>query len=178
MPKVSVYIATSLDGFIARRDGDIDFLDQAGKPLKDEDYGYKAFIESIDVLVMGRNTFEKVLTFGAWPYTKPVIVMSRTLNALPEELKDKVSLFSGTPQELINDLRTKGNNHIYLDGGQLIQAFLRENFINELIMTRLPILIGEGLPLFSEIKEDIKLEHLKTQSFASGFVQSHYRVEI
>lgn len=183
-PRTSVYIATSLDGFIARKNGDIDWLEQHDAGGDDDngianDYGYHAFISTVDTLVMGRSSFEKVLSFGiGWPYEVPVVVMSRTLtNAdLPDDLRGKVEVSSATPAELVAQLGEAGVQHLYIDGGKVIQSFMREGLINELIISRLPVLLGEGIPLFGPLAADITLEHLATTAFTSGLVQSHYRV--
>ena len=171
--KVSVYIANSLDGFIARQNGDIDWLTggEGG-----EDYGYAQFISDIDHIVMGRNTYEKVLTFGGWPYAKKVIVLSSRNLTIPPELSDKVEALNLSPRELINDMDTRSAKHIYLDGGVTIQRFLHEGLVDEMTITTIPILIGEGLSLFGKLKEDVKLELLKSESFKNGFVQNKYKV--
>jgi dihydrofolate reductase len=170
--KVSVYIATSLDGFIARKNGDIDWLTggEGG-----EDYGYAEFTSSIDHIVMGRNTYEKVLTFGGWPYAKKVIVLTSRDLIIPPELADKVEALHLSPSELINEMDTRSAKHIYLDGGVTIQRFLREGLVDEMTITTIPILIGEGLSLFGELEADVKLELIKSESFKNGFVQNKYR---
>lgn len=171
--KVSVYIATSLDGFIARKNGDIDWL-TGGE--SGEDYGYAEFIASVDTIVMGRNTYEKVLTFDSWPYTKKVLVLtSRDLIVLPE-LAGKVEILNLAPLDLLREAEKRAVHHIYLDGGLTIQRFLSEHLVHELTITTLPILIGEGLPLFGPLEGDIRLELLTSQSFKNGFVQNKYKV--
>jgi len=175
--QVSVFIATSLDGFIARPDGSLDFLENAGKALAGEDYGYADFTKTIDCLVMGSNTFEKVASFPAWPYQdKRVIVMSQSLKTIPEALHNKVELSSQSPQDLVKRCTNEGLKRLYLDGGKLIQSFLQEKLVTDIIVTQLPILIGQGIPLFGKLAQDIKLEHLITKTYASGFVQSSYKV--
>lgn len=173
-PKISVYIAVSLDGFIARKDGSLDWLPPGSDG--DEDFGYAEFISSIDFIVMGRNTFEKVLTFGNWPYTKKVIVLTSKKLTLPPELGDKVETLHLSPQELIHQMDIRGAKGIYLDGGVTIQRFLREGLIDEITITTIPILIGEGLPLFGPPGKDIKLELINSSSFKNGFVQTKYKV--
>lgn len=175
--KISVYIATSLDGFIARKDGSLDWLPGAdGESAGDEDYGYHDFIATVDMLVMGRNTYELVLSFGGnWPYgDKPITILSNTLTELAPHVPDCVQLMSGTPNEIVTNLKTQGVQHIYIDGGKTIQAFLAAGLVDQLILTRVPVLIGSGIPLFSDLPNDIHLKHVTTQSFASGFVQSRY----
>lgn len=171
--KVSVYIAASLDGFIARKNGDIDWL-TGGEA--DQDYGYAAFIATIDHIVMGRNTYEKVLSFGAWPYNKKVIVLtSRSLNLAPE-LEGKAESLQLSPPELIREMEDRGVQHIYLDGGVTIQRFLQEGLVHEMTITTIPVLIGEGLPLFGSLDRTVKLELMRSESFSNGFVQSRYKV--
>ena len=174
--KASVYIATSVDGFIAREDGSVDWL-TGGADAASGDYGYQAFIDSIDALVMGRNTFDMVLSFGAWPYgDKAVIVLSSQQLEIPKEISGTVSVMSGTPAEVVQQLAERGYQHVYVDGGQTIQGFLRAGLIQTLILTRVPILIGSGIPLFGALPEDIHLTHQETLHFENGFVQSTYQV--
>lgn len=177
-PKISVYIATSLDGFIARLDGDIDWLTRPDYTIDGEDFGYAAFMASVDALVMGRNTYEKVRSFGgAWPYgDKPVIVLSTSQPVVPDERTGRVEVLTLSPAEVVEHVRQRRFRHVYLDGGQTIQAFLRVNLVDELIITRIPVLLGRGLPLFGETGRDIHLQHVQTDSFPNGFVQSRYRL--
>lgn len=172
--KVSVYIATSLDGFIARKNGGLDWLPTPREG--DEDYGYAEFMSTVDNIVMGRNTFEKVLSFGNWPYEKKVVVLTSQNLTLPSELADKVEIASLPPRKLVQHLEQHGVRHIYLDGGLTIQGFLREGLIHEMIITTIPILIGNGLPLFGQLAQDIKLELLESKSFMSGLTQNKYKV--
>lgn len=171
--KVSVYIAASLDGFIARKNGDLDWLPgmESG-----EDYGYAEFMSTIDHVVMGRNTFEKVLSFGGWHYQKKVIVLTSRDSVIPPELSDRAEALHLPPRELIRELEQRGVRHIYLDGGVTIQSFLRAGLVDEMTITIIPILIGEGLPLFSSLERDVKLELIKSRSFDNGFVQNLYRI--
>jgi dihydrofolate reductase len=172
--KISVYIATSLDGFIARKDGGLDWLPPIGEG--GEDYGYGEFISSIDCIVMGRNTFEKVLDFDSWPYTQKVIVLTSRELDIPPELAEKTEALNLLPRELVHEMERRGAKHIYLDGGVTIQRFLREGLVNEMTITTIPVLIGEGLPLFGKLEKDVKLDLVKSQSFANGLVQNIYRV--
>lgn len=175
--KSSVYIATSLDGFIARANGDIDWLSNGGGEDSDEDYGYNEFIDSVDALVMGRNTYELVLTFGAWPYgDKPVVVLSSRQVDIPEHIMDSVESMSVPPREVVRRLEARGARHLYIDGGKTIQGFLSEGLVQQLIITRIPILIGSGIPLFGPLSHDIRLRHIETRQFANGLVQSQYEV--
>jgi dihydrofolate reductase len=171
--KVSVYIATSLDGFIARENGDIDWL---GAGQGSEDYGYAEFMSTVDHVVMGRNTYEKVLSFGGWHYEKKVIVLTSREMIIPSELTDKVETLHLSPSALLDELERRGARHIYLDGGVTIQRFLQESLVDEMTITTIPILIGEGLPLFGTLDRDVKLELIKSQSFMNGFVQNKYRI--
>ncbi len=171
--QVSVYIATSLDGFIARRNGDIDWL-TGGEGT--EDYGYAEFLSSVDQIVMGRNTYEKVMSFGEWPYEKQVIVLSSRELVIPDSLSARVEAIHLSPSGLLQRLEIRGVDHIYLDGGLTIQRFLGEGLVNEMTITTIPILIGEGLPLFGPLEKDVKLELITSRSFPNGFVQNKYRV--
>lgn len=177
--KCSVFIATSVDGFIAREDGDIQWLDDPAYTLTGhEDFGYLAFIAAIDTLVMGRHSFEKVLTFGNWPYEKmPVVVLSSHDLQPPPELKDKVRVTDLEPQALVAELEVAGFKHLYIDGGETIRRFLRAGLIDEITITRIPILLGTGIPLFGPGTPEIQLSHIETHAFENGFVQVKYRVE-
>ena len=150
--KTSVFIATSLDGFIARPDGGLDWL---GDPPEDgaEDYGHKKFMDTVDVLVMGRNTYEKVLTFSEWPYgSEPVVVLSHHPLQIPESITEFVETMSCSPVELVSLLSERGAKHLYVDGGKTIQSFLEAGLIQRLIITRIPVLIGGGIPLFGPLQ--------------------------
>ncbi len=173
--KCSVFIATSVDGFIARPDGDIGWL---GEPDEnEEDHGYERFMASVDHLVMGRNTFEKVLSFGIpWPYDKPVVVLSSKPLQIDEGLRKSVEQMAGSPQEILGQLAKRGAQHVYLDGGDTIQRFLRAGLVQRLIMTRIPVLLGEGLPLFGTLPQDVRLRHVETQTFSRGLVQTEYEI--
>lgn len=179
--KTSVYIATSLDGFIARENGDLDWLPGAdGETQADSetpDFGFNAFMDSVDVLVMGRKTFEKVMSFGEWPYDNTrVMVLSRSIKKIPDNQSGSVEIASGSPQEVYSRLAEENARHLYIDGGATIQGFLAAKLITEVIITIVPVLIGKGIPLFGPLNEDIKLKHTSTQSFENGFVQSSYEV--
>ena len=174
-----VFIATSLDGFIARKDHQIDWLENQGTTT--EEHGYTKFIDSIDGIIFGRKTYEVVLDLTSgddWPYTKPVIVLSRTLtNAdIPPHLTGKVTITNDSPADLLTSLDKRGWKRAYIDGGITIQSFLNEGLIEDLIITTLPVLIGDGIPLFGKIQKDINLELIASQQFPSGLIQSHYRV--
>ncbi len=174
----AVFIATSLDGFIAREDGRIDWLDQANLAVPaGEDCGFAEFMATIDVLVMGRNTFEQVLSFGQWPYGKTsVIVMSHSLQSLPLISPATVSLSAEDPEKLVEKLSKQGVKRIYVDGGFTIQSFLAKNLIDEITITTVPIVLGSGKPLFGDLMQDIHLRLIESKSYNFGFVQSKYQV--
>lgn len=167
-----VYVASSLDGFIARPDGGLDWLENLGDP--DDDYGFEDFMSKIDALVMGRNTFETVLSFRQWPYNKPVFVLSNTLHKLPEKLQKKVQIMSGDPKRIVRDLNLKGFINLYIDGGITIQSFLRNDLIDEMIITTVPTILGEGLPLFNELKGDLKFKCRKVEVLSPYLVKHYY----
>ena len=188
-PKCSVYIGSSLDGFIARKDGSFDFLDfdspnersndDSGAEDSDaEDYGFAEFMESVDLLLMGRHTFEVLLTFDEWIYGDThLTVLSSTLGpeAIPARMEGKVSISSGKPSEILEDLAEKGVQHVYVDGGKTVQAFIAAGLIDEITIGIVPVLIGDGIPLFGPLDSDLRLEHIGTRSFPSGLVQVKYR---
>jgi dihydrofolate reductase len=176
--RCSVFIATSLDGFIARPDGAIDWLEQANATVPaGEDCGYSTFMASIDALVMGRASFEKVLSFPAWPYEdKPVYVLSASMRRLPPGTPATVSLLSAPPEEVVRIASAAGHRHLYVDGGRTIQAFLAAGLVSELTITVVPVLIGSGIPLFGKLPADVGLRLLSSRTFPFGFVQSHYSI--
>jgi len=170
--KASVFIGTSVDGFIARPDGELDFLPPGGG----EPHGYDEFMASVDGLVIGRKTYETVLKFDTWPYgKKPVFVLStHPLTSAPAGAL--VDHLSGNPTEIVSRLEAGGFQHVYVDGGITIQRFLRAGLIQRLIVTRVPVLIGDGIPLFGSLPHDVKLLHVATRHYPSGLVQSEYEV--
>ena len=169
----SVFVGTSVDGFIARPNGALDFLPEGGG----EPHGYAEFFASVDALVIGRNTLEIVRAFPEWPYgDKRVIVLSSRPLDLSKVRGGKVEQMSGPPREIISQLESRGMGHIYVDGGVTIQQFLRDGLIQRLIITRVPVLIGQGIPLFGSLPRDIRLQHVETQHFRSGLVKTEYRV--
>ncbi len=174
----SVFIATSLDGFISRVDGSIDWLEQANSVVPEgEDCGYQAFMSTVDALVMGRNTFEQVLTFGQWPYGEiPVVVLSHRQVTIPTTIADKLMLSQESPRELVNRLSKENIRHIYVDGGKTIQSFLAAGLIDEITITIIPILLGTGRPLFGPLPHDLHLTHIQSKFYEFGFVQHRYRV--
>jgi dihydrofolate reductase len=152
-----VFIATSLDDFIADKNGGIDWLHEIPNHTG-SDYGYNAFIESIDALVMGRNTFEKVLSFACdWPYTKKVFVLNNTLKEVDASMSGKAEVISGDLKDIVETLKGKGLENLYIDCGKTIQAFLNEGLIGEITINRIPILLGSGISLFGNLDDSFKL---------------------
>ena len=175
MVTAHVFIATSLDGFIARPDGDIDWLLQRDAP--DEDHGYAQFIADKDLIVMGRGTYEKVLSLGPWAYDRPVLVLSKQLadTAVPQGLQGKVRFSASAPGELMQALAAQNVGRVYVDGGQLVQSFLRAGLIADMVITTVPVLLGAGRRLFGALSADVDWTLVSSRSFASGLVQSRYR---
>lgn len=169
-----VFIAQSLDGFIAKKDGDINWLIEIPNP-EGSDWGFGQFINMIDAVIMGRNTFEKVLTLGSWQYTKPVFVLSSKLNEVPEELSGRAEIINGSPKEVLSMLNGKGYKNFYVDGGRTIQSFLKEDLIDELIITTIPVILGGGIPLFGTIGRELKFEYVKTEVFDKLFAKDFYK---
>jgi dihydrofolate reductase len=173
--KVSVFIGTSVDGFIARPNGDLDFLPPGGG----EPHGYDEFMASVDALVIGRKTFETVLAYPTWPYGKKCVVV---LSGHPLDFSGVrggvVEQMAGPPPEIVSKLAARGVQHVYVDGGVTIQGFLRAGLVQRLIITRVPVLIGEGIPLFGSLPRDVRLSHVATRHYPSGLVQSEYRVVV
>ncbi|MEZ9236784.1 dihydrofolate reductase family protein [Shewanella sp. 10N.286.52.A9] len=170
-----VFIATSLDGYIADKNNNIDWLHETPNP-EGSDMGFSDFMARIDGLVMGRNTFEKVLSFDCdWPYTKPVFVLSRTLSEVPSELTNKVSLVKGDLAQVVAELNAKGFNDLYIDGGVTIQQFLQHDMIDELIITTIPKLLGGGIPLFGDLAEPLKFTHISSQQHLGCLVTNQFK---
>ena len=170
---VSIFVGTSLDGFIARPNGDLDFLPEGGG----EPHGYNEFMASVDAIVIGRKTFEKVLSFGGWVYgPRRVVVLSSRPVDLSAARGGVVEQMAGDPAEIVSRLASRGAHHLYVDGGITIQRFLRAGLVQRLIITRVPVLIGEGIPLFGALQHDIRLRHVATQDYPSGLVKSEYAV--
>jgi dihydrofolate reductase len=173
----SVFVGTSVDGFIARPNGGLDFLPPGGG----EPHGYDEFMATVDAIVLGRKTFETVLSFDAWPYgDKRVVVLS----SRPVDLSAAITRggiveqMGGSPEEIVSRLAATGARHLYVDGGITIQGFLRAGLIQRLVMTRVPVLIGSGIPLFGSLPRDIRLRHVMTRHYPSGLVQSEYHVVV
>lgn len=171
----SVYIATSVDGYIADRDDGLDWLQSVPNPDK-LDLGWADFMDRIDAIVMGRKTFEKVCSFDCdWPYPKPVFVLSESLKSLPEEYEGKAELVKGSPEEVQENLHGKGYRRLYIDGGATVRSFLEKDMIDEMIIAVIPILLGGGTPLFGDLPEPLAFEHVKTEVMLDAIVQNHYR---
>ena len=169
----SVFVGTSVDGFIAREDGALDWLPVGGG----EDHGYDAFMATIDAVVIGRHTFETVLSFGGpWPYTKPLIVLSSRPWSADLPAGAAIEFMGGSPRDIVDRLAERGMKHLYVDGGITIQRFLDAGLIERMTITRVPVVIGRGIPLFGPTTHDVRLEHLATRSYPSGLVTSEYRV--
>ncbi len=175
--KYSVFIAASLDGFIARKNGSLDWLPGNDGQVQVEDTGYNDFYAAVDTLVMGRNTYEFVQSFDAWPFAgKRVVVLSSNYPFTMQVVAEHVWGTSASPVELDKQLEQLGVKHVYVDGGQTIQSYLRAGLIAELTVTRIPVLLGEGISLFGTLQHDIGLRHRSTRMFNNGMVQSKYEV--
>ena len=170
--KASVFIATSLDGFIARPDGRLDWLPPGGG----EEHGYEAFMATVDALVIGRKTYETVLAFDAWPYGEKAVFVLSSRPLAPPPAGARVERESGEPAAIVARLAARGLQHAYVDGGVTVQGFLRAGLIQRFILTRIPILLGEGIPLFGPLPHDVPLRHVATRALAGGMVQSEYAI--
>jgi dihydrofolate reductase len=171
----SVFVGTSVDGFIARPNGDLDFLPPGGG----EPHGYDEFMATVDAIVIGRRTFETVLTFDPWPYgdNRVVVLSSRPVDLSGAAARGGVvEQMGGPPEEVVSRLAARGARHLYVDGGNTIQGFPRAGLIQRLVITRVPVLIGDGIPLFGTLPRDIRLHHVMTRHYPSGLVQSEYNV--
>lgn len=173
--KVSAFIAVTADGFIARKNGALDWIPSTEG--MDEDFGFQPFLESVDALVMGRKTYEFVVASHQWPYgNKKVFVLSDSLKSLSSAIPSSVEIKPPIAGDIYSELKEMGLLHVYVDGGQTIQSFLNAGLLSELILTQIPILIGDGVRLFGKTKKDIKLKHIETMVYTNGFVQNHYEV--
>lgn len=172
--KNKVFIATSLDGYIADQNGSIAWLDTLPE-INNIDTGYDAFTEEIDALVMGRKTFETVCGFNIeWPYKKPVFVVSNTLAEIPEKYTQHVHLLNGTVENILKEIHSQNYNRLYIDGGGLIQSFLKEDLIDEMIITVIPVLLGAGIPLFSDLPHRLNFKCISSKIFLKAVVQNHF----
>ncbi|WP_147819351.1 dihydrofolate reductase family protein [Salidesulfovibrio onnuriiensis] len=170
-----IFVGTSLDGYIADRDGGLEFLETVPNP-GGKDLGFVPFMNSIDAILMGRKTLEVVLAFDVpWPYSKPVFILSSTMKTTPQQLTNRVEIISGEIKEVVRDLHIRGFKDIYIDGGKLIQSFLTEDMVDEMIVTQIPILLGGGTLLFGALPSHMRFELIKSQVLLQALVQSHYR---
>jgi len=175
--RCSVFCAVSLDGFIARKDHALDWLKPAEAELPPADTGYDAFMATVDHVVLGRNTFDVVLGMSeTWFYPKPVYVLTTRPLALPDRLKGKVESGRHSPREIVALMEQRGAKRLYVDGGKTIQDFLNAGLIDDLVLTRIPVLIGDGIPLFGPLAKDIRLTLESSRVLTGGAVQSTYRV--
>lgn len=171
----SVFIATSIDGFIADKNGGIDWLNSTPNP-NNEDLGYMPFMESIDGILMGRNTFEIVCSFDIdWPYAIPVFVLSNSLKELPKEYAEKAFIVNGSLDKVLDNIHNKGLYNLYIDGGTTIRNFLKEDLIDDLILTTIPIVLGKGIPLFSNNSPTLDFDLVSSKVYLEQIVQRHYR---
>jgi len=183
--KCSAFIATSADGFIARSDGSVDWLESVGNPEAGMAEGYidfATYIATVDCMIMGRKCMEMISSFDLpgeqWPYgTLKIFVLSKTVQTPPDNLKDKVAMLSGDLAALLNRLEAEGHQSAYIDGGTTIQSFLNLGLLDEIIVTQVPVLIGDGTPLFGKTQRDIALTDARAVACPSGYIQYHYRIE-
>ncbi|MCG9581383.1 dihydrofolate reductase family protein [Vibrio tubiashii] len=169
-----VFIATSLDGYIADKDRGLDWLHSIPNP-DNIDMGFVPLLERVDALVMGRNTLEAVLSFDVdWPYSKPVFVLSNTLKEVPSGYQDKVFLVSGNLPDIVKDLNAQGYQDLYIDGGVTIQNFLKLDLIDELAITTIPVVLGGGAKLFGELDGLQKYNLVESKVYLDAIVQSRY----
>lgn len=171
----SVFVGVSVDGFLARPDGSVGFLDTPGAGP----HGFEEFYASVDAVVLGRKTWEWVLAYGAWMHgNMRVVVLSSQPLDFSRYPKARLEQMSGEPAEIVARLAATGAHHLYIDGGVTIQRFLRAGCIDRLILTRVPVLIGQGIPLFGSLPRDIPLRHVATRTYAGGLVQSEYAISL
>ena len=169
----SAYLGMSLDGFIAGPNGELDWLEQVDV-IDGEDFGYVAFMGSVDALIMGRRTYEIVANMPIpWPYTLPVVVMSSSVTAIPGEIAP-LEVFAGTPAEMVQEARNRGWSKLYIDGGLLVSSFVNERLLDELIVSVLPVALGSGTALFAGLDGHHWLKHEETTTFSNGMVQLRY----
>ncbi|WP_193014443.1 MULTISPECIES: dihydrofolate reductase family protein [Gammaproteobacteria] len=174
---IIVYIATSLDGYIADKQGNIEWLTNIENP-ENSDFGFTDFLSEIDAIVMGRITFETIMGFDIkWPYSQPVFVLSDTLKKLPLSLPSNVNILSGSTSEIVKTLKFNNYNRVYIDGGKTVQSFIGEGLVDELIITKVPILLGSGIPLFTSNNNKIEFTHYKTEVYLNSLVKSHYKIK-
>ncbi len=170
-----VFIATSLDGYIADKHGKLDWLHSVPNP-DNIDMGFGPLLERVDALVMGRNTLEAVLGFGVeWPYSKPVFVLSNTMTEAPLGYEDKVFVVNGELVDVVKNLNRQGYQALYIDGGVTIQNFLKQDLIDELVISTIPVLLGGGAPLFGELVHQQSFKLIESKVYLDSIVQTHYQ---
>jgi dihydrofolate reductase len=170
------YIATSLDGYIADSDGGVDWLNEITNPDQ-SDYGFADFLSGLDAILMGSNTFRVVQSFGVWPYTKRVYVLSNSIGAVPSGYENRIQLISGSINAALSKIREEAGDNIYVDGGKIIQSCLARNCLSQLIVTTVPIILGKGIPLFAPSDQRVWLSHVKTEVLGAGLVKSTYSIQ-
>ncbi len=169
-PKISIYIATSIDGYITRKDGGLDWLDRVGG--FDEDYGFQKLLSSIDALIVGRKTYEVAITVPD-PYPgKRVVVLSNSLNSVRKDME----LYPGELTELLTKLHKDGIKHIWIDGGTTISQFLSCQMVDKMTLSIIPVILGSGIPLFNMIDKEIPFRVISSQAYLSGLVQLRYEI--
>lgn len=173
--KQIAYLAVSLDGYIADTNGSVDWLNNLPKP-EGNDFGFSDFLSSIDAILMGANTFRTVQSFGVWPYTKPVFVLSHSIKEIPEGFTDRIKIVKGELKTVLRNMADKGFKNIYVDGGMVVQTCIAQNLLDELIITYAPVSLGSGIPLFPSGVGIKNYQHLSTEVLGAGFVKSHYRI--
>lgn len=170
-----VFIGRSLDGFIAGKNGELDWLESIPNP-DNISMGFSDLMKEIDAIVMGRTTYETVIGFGIdWPYDKPVFVLSNTIKEIQENLRTKVTLIKGELSEVLAKIHSKGLKKLYIDGGRTIQNFLKEDLVDELIISTIPILLGGGFHLFGELEKPLEFDHVKSKVYLNQIVQDKYK---
>lgn len=184
--KCSVYIATSADGYIATPDGSVEWLHSSGKKDADmsnnPDMGFAKFVNSVDCMIMGRKCMQVIASFDIpdeqWPYRDiKIYTISNSLTEPPANLVGKVEMYSGDIKSLINKLEQQGFKHAYIDGGATITSFINLKLINEMTITKAPILLGEGIPLFGKLNNTINLKNAESVNFPNDFIQVKYDVD-
>jgi dihydrofolate reductase len=172
--KNCAFIATSLDGYIADKNGEIGWLNTIPNPDQ-LDMGYNEFSSGIDAILMGRNTFDTVCGFEmAWPYVKPVFVLSNSLTEIPEKAGPQVSIVKGALPGILEEINRKGFHKLYIDGGIVIQNFLKEDLLDEITISVLPVILGGGCPLFSYLPKMLEFQLLNSKTYLNSIVQNHY----
>lgn len=169
-----VFIATSIDGYIADRDNKIDWLHSIPNP-ENLDMGYAEFFSTIDAIVMGKNTFQTVCEFEEWPYDKPVFVLSSTLREIPQELSKQAFLINDKLEQVLDEIHNKGFFNLYIDGGKTIQSFLKKDLIDSMIITLIPKLLGGGQPLFGDLPFELDFECTHSIKFSNNIVQNTFQ---